>query len=120
MTDMRRKCVEMNCRNEGKYKVNTIDNLTLFVCGQHLDSWVRNGCFLAEKTSKKIIGVLVKYGIYSGIFFAGFYLILCAIMTWIGQYGISLYSLEFWLGSVFVIVAWIISIISLKRASREK
>jgi len=115
--DMRRKCVETNCISEGKYRVTTLDNLTLFVCGQHLDSWVSNGCFLAEKTSKKIKEVFIKYVIYSGFLFSGFSLILYAIATWIGKYGISLYSLELWLGSVLIIMAWIISLISLKKTS---
>jgi len=117
---MPRKCVEANCGNEGKYKITSLDSLTLFVCGQHLDSWVSNGCFLAEKTSKRIIDMLLKYAIYSGFFFSGFSLILYAIVTWVGQYGISLYSLELWLGSVFIIVAWIISFVSLRKASRKK
>jgi len=117
---MPRKCIETNCGNEGKYKVTSLDNLTLFVCEQHLDSLVNDGCSLAEKTSKKIRETLVKYVIYSGFLFSGYILILYAIVTWIGQYGISLYSLELWLGSVFIIIAWIISFISLKKASRKK
>ena len=117
---MPRKCIETNCGNEGKYKVTSLDNLTLFVCGQHLDSLISDGCSLAEKTSKKIREALLKYVIYSGFFFSGFSLILYVIGTWIGQFGISLYSLELWLGSVFIIVAWIISVISLRKASRKK
>jgi len=117
---MPRKCVEINCGKEGKHKVTSLDNLSFFVCEEHLNSWVSSGCLLAEKTSKRIIGILFKYGIYSGFFFAGFGLMLYAMVTWAGQYGISLYSLEFWLGSILIIVAWIASFISLKRAPQEK
>jgi hypothetical protein len=117
---MPRKCVETNCGNEGKYKVTSLDNLTLFVCGQHLNSWVNDGCSVVEKTSKRIREVLVRYVIYSAFFFSGFSLILYEIGTWVGQFGISLYSLELWLGSVFIIVSWIMSFIGLRRASRKK
>jgi hypothetical protein len=120
MIAMPRKCVEINCGNEGKYKVTSLDNLTLFVCEKHVDSWVSNGCSIAEKTSKRIKDMILKYGIYSGFLVAGFYLIISTLMAWVDQYGLSLYSLEFWLGSAFIIVAWIISFINLKRAPRGK
>jgi hypothetical protein len=117
---MPRKCVETNCGSEGKYKVTTLDNLTLFVCGNHLESWVGDGCVLAEKTSTRIREVVVRYVIYSAFLFTGFSLMLYEIATWIGQYAISLYSVELWLGVVFVIVSWVVSLMSLRRASRKK
>jgi len=116
---MPRKCVEAECQNEGKYRISTLDDVTLYVCEEHLASWIKSGCSLAEKTSKKIKGAFMKYGIYSTLFFLGLFLTLYTMVTWTSQYGISLYSPELLFGLVLITISWIISCINLKKAYQK-
>jgi hypothetical protein len=114
-----KKCVEIECRNDGRYRIVTVDNSTLYVCEEHLGSWIDSGCSLAEKTLKKVLGLIMKYGIYSGFLVAGFSLTLYMVVTWIGRYGISPYILEIWLGLAFIIISWIISLANIRRATQK-
>jgi hypothetical protein len=118
---MPKKCIEVDCRNDGKYKMATIDNSVLYVCEEHMRSWMNGGCIPAEKTSKRILDLTMKYGIDSAFFIAGFSLILYMLATWMGQYGISPYTMEIWLGLALIIISWIISLVNTRKvASRAR
>lgn len=116
---MPHKCIEIECRNEAKHKITTIDGLTLFVCDRHLNLWLDNGAMLSEKISVKVLRALKVYAIHSILFFVGLYFLLETLMTWVNEYDIPYSSLDLWIGFILIITSWIVSLIQL-RSKRKK
>lgn len=113
------KCIETACQREGKYKIKTLDNLTLYVCEEHLNSWTKSGCYVSEKLTRTIKIKFLRFGVPSLFFVLGFSLMIHVIIGWTDQYQISIYSPELWLGLVFMVISWVISMIFLKMTTRK-
>lgn len=113
------KCIETTCQREGKHKITTLDNLTLYVCEEHLNSWIKSGCLVSEKLTRTIKTKFLGFGVPSLLFVLGFSLMIHVIIGWTDQYQISIYSPELWLGLVFMVISWVISMIFLRNTYQK-
>jgi len=118
------KCVETNCSKEGKVKVITLDGQVVYLCENHANLWLKNGCSLAESHLRQMLQALRVYGALSAIFYLGLSFSVYGLYQMLTnpglqKAGISLsVPLEFYLGFLLLVLSWLISIIIIKRTRR--
>jgi len=121
-----RRCIEAGCPNEGTHKVLTLDGQIFHVCDKHLDIWIKSGCTTPEPVKVKLKRTFLRYGVVSTFYFIGLLLTSYGIFLLlnneeVANAGITLVvPSEYWTGIVFIILSWIISMVTLKLALSKK
>lgn len=118
------KCVETNCSKEGKVKVITLDGQVVYLCENHADLWLKNGCSLAESHLRRMLQALRVYGALSAIFYLGLFFSVYGLYQMLTNPGLQKAEIslsvpfEFYLGFLLLVLSWLISIIIIKRTRR--
>ena len=108
------KCIQTGCQKEGKYTLITLDYQTVYVCEEHLKSWLEGGAVPKEPFSLAFKRGLSNYIMPSIPFFASVTLLLVELIFVIGVNNVP--TMVTVGGFLTLFVSWIISLIVLRKA----
>jgi len=108
------RCIQTGCEKEGKYALITLDYQTVYVCEDHLKSWIESGAVIKEPFSQAFKRASLNYMVPSVPFFASFILLLVELFVIIGVNRIP--TLTVFEGFLALFICWIIALIVLRKA----
>jgi len=107
------KCVEVSCNNKGTKAVLTYDNQKIYVCENHLQSWLENGALPKKTLLKVALGVIKHYGYSSAVFLTGLSMVLYDVYI---NHQTAITSIPSFAGLSLLILSWVIFCVTLRAA----
>jgi hypothetical protein len=107
------KCIETTCANKATTRVNTPDGQALPLCAIHYKLWIEGGATHKQSLPAVTGGALKRYGISSGMFLAGFALILYNVFY---IHDTNLFSIMSFTGLALLALSWLVGSAMLHRA----
>lgn len=112
------KCIQTGCEKEGKYTLITLDYQTVYVCEDHLKSWIKDGAVLKEPFSQAFKRASLNYMVPSTPFIASLILLLVELVVIIGINRMP--ALTVFEGLLALFICWIIALIIIRKAYSAK